>query len=66
MSTVGTNVTAKVKDKPGGAAEEKKELKRSLEIRHMNMIAIGGAIGTGLFLGSGGAITSAGPGAAQY
>jgi lysine-specific permease len=38
------------------------ELKRALKPRHLSMIAIGGAIGTGLFLGSGGTIASAGPG----
>ena len=32
------------------ASNEK--LKRSLKTRHMNMIAIGGALGTGLFLAS--------------
>ena len=40
------------------------ELKRSLQARHLNMIAIGGAIGTGLFLLSGGTISEAGPGGA--
>lgn len=40
------------------------ELKRSLQPRHMNMIAIGGAIGTGLFLLSGGSVSAAGPGGA--
>lgn len=39
-------------------------LKRSLKARHMNMIAIGGAIGTGLFFASGSAISTAGPGGA--
>jgi amino acid transporter, AAT family len=36
-------------------------LRRSLSARRMTMIAIGGAIGTGLFLGSGFAISLAGP-----
>ena len=40
------------------------ELKRCLKTRHMNMIAIGGAIGTGLFVASGASISSAGPGGA--
>ena len=41
--------------------EEKRELSRGLTSRHVQMIAIGGAIGTGLFLGSGEAIRTAGP-----
>ncbi|KAH0527037.1 hypothetical protein TsFJ059_002081 [Trichoderma semiorbis] len=36
-------------------------LKRDLSSRHINMIAIAGMIGTGLFLGSGQAIATAGP-----
>lgn len=39
-------------------------LKPGLKARHMTMIALGGSIGTGLFLASGGAIASAGPGGA--
>ncbi|GAA1385389.1 amino acid permease [Peribacillus frigoritolerans] len=38
-----------------------KELKRSMESRHLFMLSIGGVIGTGLFLGSGYAIGEAGP-----
>ncbi|MES4905403.1 MULTISPECIES: amino acid permease [unclassified Streptomyces] len=34
---------------------------KSLKARHVNMIAIGGAIGTGLFLGAGGRLNNAGP-----
>ena len=40
------------------------ELKRGLSARHMQMIAIGGAIGTGLFVASGKTISTAGPGGA--
>ena len=39
-------------------------LRRGLKARHMTMISLGGSIGTGLFLASGGAIHSAGPGGA--
>src|SRR5271170_2126678 len=39
-------------------------LHRSINNRQLSMIAIGGAIGTGLFFASGGAIAQAGPGGA--
>ncbi|MEG0149758.1 MAG: gamma-aminobutyrate permease, partial [Comamonas sp.] len=39
-------------------------LHRSLKARHMSMIAIGGSIGTGLFVASGATISQAGPGGA--
>ncbi|CAG8014658.1 unnamed protein product [Penicillium salamii] len=39
------------------------ELTRALKARHITMIAIGGAIGTGLIIGTGEALAKAGPGA---
>lgn len=44
--------------------EPENELHRTLKARHMNMIAIGGSIGTGLFFASGSAVSTAGPGGA--
>lgn len=43
-----------------------KELKRDLQSRHLTMIAIGGAIGTGLFVASGATIVQAGPAGALF
>ena len=40
------------------------QLKRGMSSRHLQMIAIGGSIGTGLFVASGGTIAQAGPGGA--
>jgi GABA permease len=39
------------------------ELKKGLNQRQLMMIAIGGVVGAGLFVGSGVVIKSAGPGA---
>ena len=38
-------------------------LSRKLKTRHLQMIAIGGSIGCGLFIGSGAALQAGGPGA---
>lgn len=43
------------------AAPSQHELQRKLSNRHLQLIAIGGAIGTGLFMGSGKTISLAGP-----
>lgn len=42
-------------------SSKNKEMQRGLSNRHLQMIALGGAIGTGLFLGSASAIEMAGP-----
>ncbi|EHC34969.1 Lysine-specific permease [Salmonella enterica subsp. enterica serovar Gaminara str. A4-567] len=41
-------------------------LRRELKARHLTMIAIGGSIGTGLFVASGATISQAGPGGALF
>jgi lysine-specific permease len=41
-----------------------RSLQRVLKPRHLSMIAIGGSIGTGLFLASGASVATAGPGGA--
>ncbi len=45
-------------------SEQNNDLKRGLSARHLNMIALGGSIGTGIFLAMGDTIHQAGPGGA--
>lgn len=40
---------------------DENDVHRGLKSRHVQLIALGGCIGTGLFVGSGGALSSAGP-----
>lgn len=42
-------------------SEEYGETKRGLSPRHVQLMAIGGSIGTGLFVGIGGVLSKAGP-----
>lgn len=55
-----TTETTTVGADPSGESS----LRRSLKARHLTMIAIGGSIGTGLFVASGATISEAGPGGA--
>ena len=53
-----------LKTKPSGILTDREAeagYKRNLSSRHIQMIALGGAIGTGLFYGSSAAIQLAGP-----
>ncbi|WP_048992543.1 amino acid permease, partial [Burkholderia cenocepacia] len=51
--------------RPSGSPPAKPSLHRALQARHLRMIAIGGSIGTGLFVASGASISQAGPGGAM-
>ncbi|MFI9051472.1 amino acid permease [Streptomyces sp. NPDC053427] len=58
-----TDAAQKSHDGGSGARQDAGDAgySKGLKGRHINMIAIGGAIGTGLFLGAGGRLHSAGP-----
>ncbi|PNS14914.1 Proline-specific permease [Sphaceloma murrayae] len=55
----GADTTGHVR---GMAFDEETALHRGLKARHITMIAIGGAIGTGLIIGTGSALANSGPG----
>lgn len=52
-------------EKPGGDATVRPssgaELQRNMSSRHLQFIAVGGTIGTGIFIGTGSALSTAGP-----
>jgi len=66
MSQIEETTVEMAKEVCAETVIEQVKLERSLKARHMNMIAIGGAIGTGLFLASGASISTAGPGGSLF
>ena len=62
QGTASENSPDKLARNGSSLSEQERGLKRQLTERQLTMIAIGGAIGTGLFLGSGVAVQIAGPG----
>jgi amino acid transporter len=48
--------------KPREFGSDLNSLEKSMKTRHLHMIAIGGSIGAGFFVGSGGALSDGGPG----
>ncbi|MEX2970085.1 amino acid permease [Streptomyces sp. C184] len=63
MSTSPSSSVAAAPAPPGnGQAPEQSGLQSGLKNRHLSMIAVGGVIGAGLFVGSASGIAAAGPG----
>ncbi|KAI5966120.1 hypothetical protein CANMA_003366 [Candida margitis] len=54
-------IVEEISSTTGGQSEGPKTLERGLKSRHAQLIAIGGAIGTGLFVGSGAVLVTCGP-----
>ncbi|KAK5045760.1 hypothetical protein LTR84_008852 [Exophiala bonariae] len=61
IQTTGMGNVEDLPDKVQDALAEIKEVRQGLKQRHIQMIALAGTIGTGLFLGSGRAIARGGP-----
>ncbi|MEU6113238.1 amino acid permease [Streptomyces sp. NPDC047117] len=61
MSTQPTTDVAPPPPAPGDGGRPSDGLQAGLKNRHLSMIAIGGVIGAGLFVGSGSGIAAAGP-----
>ena len=60
-TTIAATATAAATDTTAATADNQPSLHKSLKNRHIQLIALGGAIGTGLFYGSSESISLAGP-----
>ncbi|EEH09426.1 arginine permease [Histoplasma capsulatum G186AR] len=60
-ATVGDTSSSPCHESFWHQSSQLSQLQRKLKSRHLQMIAIGGTVGTGLFIGSGEAISTAGP-----
>ncbi|KAF2878003.1 amino acid permease/ SLC12A domain-containing protein [Massariosphaeria phaeospora] len=55
------SVTRSFSDDEKQTPESSQQLQRKLKSRHLQFVAIGGTVGTGIFIASGGSIATAGP-----
>ena len=62
MTDTEDQTSGQASNQVSGLTDEDEGYHKSLSPRQLQMIAIGGAIGTGLFLGAGGRLHEAGPG----
>lgn len=62
MSSTSSSASSATEYDTSGLAHEDEGYHKGLKPRQLQMIAIGGAIGTGLFMGAGGRLHTAGPG----
>ncbi|KAM0185393.1 hypothetical protein ACHAPQ_010021 [Fusarium lateritium] len=59
---VGSNLEPAMTTEEGSISHEGEQLRRDFKARHVSMIAVAGAIGTGLVIGTGTALVRGGPG----
>ncbi|CDZ98637.1 amino acid transporter [Phaffia rhodozyma] len=61
LPTYEDTVVIATAQQAGSSIKNEQTVQRKLKARHLSMIALGGTIGTGLFVGAGGALAAGGP-----